>query len=455
MNKIKRWLKEKFTKNLGLKILSLVLSFILWVAVINVQDPVETRTFTNVPVTVIHEDAFISKDKLPEITEGDRITVSIKARRSICDAFTVDNIKAVADFEKVSLTDAVPIDVSIEGYTESEVEIIKGYNQVMKLALEDSRTKELRLKVVTSGTPANGYVVGEVVASPNMITVSGSETQINKVAEVVLNVDVNGAQKEMLATAKPQAYDAEGNLLSETKFNFSVEYASVKVPILKTKQIDIHVSYTGKPKALYEVEALSYQPSSVLIAGTDEELAKITGINAVINVNDKDSSFEENLLITDLLGDYYYSIKPVDEEYLAVSVTVKPYESKSLSISIPDVHVVGLKEGYTVKIEKIVPYTVSIEGPKEKLKSVSIADFTPYIDLTGYDKSGPAEIEISFSTLTDLYITGKARAVLKIEEPPTPTPVPEADTPDEDNTGNPAGEKTPEVTGAPIEETDR
>ena len=173
-------MKEKVTHNLGLKLLSIALASLLWLVVINSQDPVETRTFEDLPVTVINESALAAKDKIPEIVEGDTISVVVEARRSICEKLTKADIVAVADFEKISVTDAVPIEVSVNGYSERDVEIIRGMNQVMKLRLENTQTRDFRVKISTTGNAKEGYVIGDMVASPNMITLTGSSTRLVK-----------------------------------------------------------------------------------------------------------------------------------------------------------------------------------------------------------------------------------------------------------------------------------
>ena len=124
-------MKERVSHNFGLKLLSVMLAALLWLVVINSQDPVETVTFEDIPVTIINEEALTAKDKIPEVVEGDSVSVVVEARRSICDKLTKADIEAVADFEKVSVTDAVPIEVSVKGYSEREVEIVRGMNQVM------------------------------------------------------------------------------------------------------------------------------------------------------------------------------------------------------------------------------------------------------------------------------------------------------------------------------------
>ena len=73
-------MKEKVTHNFGLKLLSVGLAALLWLVVINSQDPVETVTFEDIPVTIINEASLVAKDKIPEIVEGDTIASSTMSR---------------------------------------------------------------------------------------------------------------------------------------------------------------------------------------------------------------------------------------------------------------------------------------------------------------------------------------------------------------------------------------
>ncbi|MCR5154944.1 MAG: hypothetical protein K6B75_08880 [Lachnospiraceae bacterium] len=131
--------KEKIIHNIGLKLLSIVLAFILWVVVINQQDPVETVTIKDIPVSVINEGSLTNLGYSYKINEGATITIEVEARRSITSNISSANVVATADFSKVSITNSVPIDISVTGYSESDVEIVKGLNQVMILEVEKKK----------------------------------------------------------------------------------------------------------------------------------------------------------------------------------------------------------------------------------------------------------------------------------------------------------------------------
>ena len=48
-------MQKRITKNLTLKILAFLIAVFLWLIVVNIDDPVYDKTFSNIPVQVTHE----------------------------------------------------------------------------------------------------------------------------------------------------------------------------------------------------------------------------------------------------------------------------------------------------------------------------------------------------------------------------------------------------------------
>lgn len=49
-------MQKRITKNLTLKILAFLIAVFLWLIVVNIDDPVDDKTFSNIPVQVTHEE---------------------------------------------------------------------------------------------------------------------------------------------------------------------------------------------------------------------------------------------------------------------------------------------------------------------------------------------------------------------------------------------------------------
>lgn len=408
-------MKEKLTSNIGLKVLSLLLATLLWLGVINSQDPLETVTFTDIPVTIINEEALTAKDKIPEVVEGGKVSVVIEARKKICDNLTRDNIVAVADFEKISLTGAVPIEVSVVGYSDREVEIIRGMNQMMKLRLEDLVTKDFRVKISAVGETASGYVIGDMVASPNMIRLTGSSTQISRIEEVVLLVNVDGLSSDSKATGVPVIYDISGEVVSLEKVTMNTDIVSVTIPVLPTKTVKIYVDTVGIPAEGYEVDMLSYQPETVTIAGEEEDLKELTAaLRYYCDVTGKSETIEQNIDISSLWNSNLKSLRLVDEEKLAITVTFKEYGEVSFEISEEDIEIENCPNGMAARIKSVIPKEVIIHGKEARLKRLSFKALAPYIDLSDYKKSGTYWIEVSFGNRMDFVVEDEILAEVEL-----------------------------------------
>ena len=436
-------MKEKVTHNIGLKLLSLGLAALLWLVVINSQDPVETKTFEDIAVTIINEDSLTAKDKIPEIVEGDTVSVVVEARRSICDKLTRADIVAVADFEKISVTDAVPIEVSVQNYNEREVEIVRGMNQVMKLRLEDSMTKDFRVKISTTGQTKEGYVIGDMVASPNMITLTGSSTQISKVKEVVLVVDVDNISKDSQSKGVPVIYDMNGDIVNSSKVTMSVGEVAVTIPVLKTKTVKIAVSTSGEPMTGYEVGNVSFQPDIVTIAGTISDLVLLgSSLHAYCDVTNQDGIVEENIDIASLWDESLESLRLVDEDKLAVTITLKEYDKKVFEVTPASVELRGLSEHLIGTIDFLYNTQVHVSGKEASIKDINLQKLAPYIELSTIEKAGSYTLPIVLENLGDLILEDVLLAVVEIEEIPDPEDSEDPENPNAINTnGNEIGKE--------------
>ena len=78
------------TKDVGLKILAFIFAFLLWLVVVNIDDPTQTRTFTSV-VTVTNGDVLKSAGKLYEIN-----CLAVAEGSSLSSQFLIDYLPVPA-----------------------------------------------------------------------------------------------------------------------------------------------------------------------------------------------------------------------------------------------------------------------------------------------------------------------------------------------------------------------
>ena len=108
---------HKFTDNLGLKIIAIIFAVFLWLIVVNLDNPVSTQTFSEVPVTIINEDIILSAGDTYQVLGEEKVSVVISATRQVRQKLTKEDIVATADIKEMDTsTGLVPIKISIPNY---------------------------------------------------------------------------------------------------------------------------------------------------------------------------------------------------------------------------------------------------------------------------------------------------------------------------------------------------
>ena len=91
-------LGKTLTNNIWLKVLALVLAFVLWVLVAQINNPVRTLTYNNVKVTLVGTDVLDAEGKVYQVLDNtDTAKVTVRAPESIISSITAADISAVAE----------------------------------------------------------------------------------------------------------------------------------------------------------------------------------------------------------------------------------------------------------------------------------------------------------------------------------------------------------------------
>ena len=79
-------MKERLTRNLDLKILAIVFAIILWLVVVNIDDPIKTQNFNGIEVQILNAQELESKGQCYEVLDNtDVVNVSVVGRRSVVE----------------------------------------------------------------------------------------------------------------------------------------------------------------------------------------------------------------------------------------------------------------------------------------------------------------------------------------------------------------------------------
>ena len=379
-------MKKKLMNNFGLKILSLGIAIIFWFVIINSQDPVENKTIKNVPVKMLNKEQVLEREKVLEVISGDTVDVEVEGRRSVLEQLTEAHIEATADLSEVSFMDTVLIKATVPGYP--DVKVLNSGENVMKLLFDDYVTKRFNFKVNTLGEPLDGYYVGDALPSPNIIRISGAKTVLDTIKEVLLEVDVSGRSVDFTTTAVPVVYDMNGDRIAASKLDMQTESEAitVNVPILASKEMKIRLNTVGELEEGYELltENIEFQPETVRVAGSKEDLEKLGYYLEVdVDLTGQTGIIEKNEQISSLLDDTLTSLRVVDDQMMAVKVTITPYVEREVDVPISSIELWNLGDGLTAELVQTENIKVSLKCKKARAQLITLDYLKPYVNLSG------------------------------------------------------------------------
>lgn len=376
-------MKNRILNHFGLKVMSLVIAIVVWVIVANVDDYKTTKQISGIEIEFVNGDAITEKNKVYEVPEGTTIDIVVKGRRSIVEELTSEDFKAVADLSKMSVTNAVTVEVSaISSYVGKDL-TISYTNNAVTIAVENKIEKQLPITVRADAEVAEGYAIRNKTATPNLITVRGAESVVNMIEEVVVDVDVTGANHNLTANAQPVFLDHSGEVIESTKFEYDVDEVAVSVEILQTKKLSVRVKTAGEVKDGYAIASVDYQPTSILVVGEAEDLAKVDEVLIDdIDVTDCSKDLETSVVIADYLPSGIALAD--DNEEVMIKVMIEAVEEKTLALEADDINIVGKDQSYQYTFTDSEGYSIKVRGLKDNLEKLKVTNLIPSIDVEGY-----------------------------------------------------------------------
>ena len=275
-------MQKRITKNLTLKILAFLIAVFLWLIVVNIDDPVDDKTFSNIPVQVTHEEVITDNNNTYQIVDNTQeVNVTVTAQRSVLDKIKAEDIQATADMKELTLRTQVPIEITIEGYA-GKYEKATANPRNLQIQIDEEAKNNFPITPTTTGTVRGGYEVGALKAVPEKVTLRGPKRIINSIAKVTAEADVSGLSEDETVEAKLVLYDANNNVIDQTLLanNLGKEGVSVEVELLQVKSVPIEVDTSDVSAAEgYKFGKITVEPQEVEITGDKTTLAGVSKIS--------------------------------------------------------------------------------------------------------------------------------------------------------------------------------
>ncbi|WP_051195025.1 YbbR-like domain-containing protein [Pseudobutyrivibrio ruminis] len=403
------------TKDVGLKILAFIFAFLLWLVVVNIDDPTQTRTFTAV-VTVTNGDVLKSSGKLYEIKDGiNTVSFRVTAKRSIIEKLSPSDFSAVADMNNLENEERIPVTIAAKSY--ANYITISSKQNYLYVVLEDEKTQRFVISAQTTGQVEEGLAVGTVTCSPTVLTVTGPEEVVSSISSVVATANITGVTSNFTESVIPKFYTERGEEVDAKELTLSVSTVSVSVTFSNTKAVDVVVKTSGTLSSDLTLESIKTDPSSVMIIGEASALNDVTSITipeSVINLSDLTGSFITTVDISSYLPEGV-SLADTSSSKVTITVLMAGETSSTVDVAADNIEFKNVPPGMKVTLNSS-DVKVNVFGTETALSGISAKNLKGFVDCSGLTAGEAQNAVLQFENIEGVTIQNTSVTVNVVED---------------------------------------
>ena len=441
-------MNKLLTENLPWKITSVILAFLLWLFVINTQNPIQPQEISgvNIVITGLNElesngynlknEKEIRNQQFKVVVTGPRLEIDKLIKDPKLITVTLSMEQYMQSLNGNSLTDSAnyTVKMDLDSYS---VSITEKKPQIDKVIIDKIEQKEQKVNYKISKELTDTYTLidDEIpVISPGKVTITGPKNDIDRVSEAQVHLESKDFSGEKLIANLPvRLYDAEGEEITTLKV--TPELVEVKLPIGSEKEVPVKLNYEGELREGLVLVNTIISPETVKVIGTPEKLSNIEEIQLEaidLSAIEKTDLIETNMKLPE-------GVMTLIGNKVRVSLEIEEKEELKYPIQTSeiDLEIIGLEEGLSYEV--LTPrIEVTLSAVPNRLLNYDKEDIKFKLDLSGYT-IGEYTLSLQVQTPPDITVVDKVINVdIKIDETeqenPEPTSTPEV---------------TPEITPVP------
>ncbi len=404
-------IKNFFSQEPLWKLFSLLVAIFMWMIVMNIINPTETKTF-QASVTLENMSSLIDKGYVisnPDTIEKYTFSVKVEGTRPALDELNKSenksNIKGKIDLSKVEVNDSDEFPKSYTVYVtpslpstiySNDYNIVSYYPISCEVEIDKLSTKEVPVEINTYGEPASGYLAANLQSEVEKVTLKGPASKIAAVEKASATVDISGAKDDITSVCELSAYDEENAVVEG--FTIEPESISVFVDIRKSYTVKINEPRTvGSLPEYLELLSVEWSPKSISVT-SDSETAPANIDLPALDLTEIRGSTTKVIDISDILESAELEASS-GQKKVTVTVNVGLTEGKEYTITSNMVSVTGLADGYEASLSDKV--TVEIGGNA----NINASSLAPSVDLSGLTE-GKYEVPLSLNVPSDAVVNG-------------------------------------------------
>lgn len=370
-------LTRSLIANLATLLLSLLLAVVIWVQAMQVEDPTIKRAL-QIPATFIGLPEDVTR--VSPASNNPPVLISYEGPTSIVTELTQEDFTAIIDLSDVPLGSDVSVPVAIQAEN-SQITLEDPVPGTIVVHLEKLVTRDIDVELEIRGDVARGHTMDTALIDPPVITVTGTESEVERLDFAQVTVFLNDDTQTRIETPQPLFYDRQGRVASVSGLQLSADQVEVTIPINESADFAnkvITADVIGQVAPGYRVLGVTVEPSSVLVTGRPTQLALPFRVQTEpIDITGLTETFQDQVSLILPEG---ISLDSVTE--ITVTVQIEPFSSTKI-YNLP-IELLGISEELDATIE---PDTLRVVlfGPSPVLDTLTEQEVRVSLDLFGLE----------------------------------------------------------------------
>ena len=264
-------LRALFQRNLPAKIIALAVAVVLWLFVMNEQNPQIEGSFT------------VAVD-LRNVPEGYKVTqteksVKLKVRgaRSFFVSAEPEGFKAYADLDGL---DSGEHEVKVKAVLPQGFELVDAQPETVSVTLDKIVRRAVRIDLIVTGSASAGYTVGKISQSANTTVIEGPESRVAEVDRVIGYVGLSGNRDDFTLQVPLTPINSDGKAVDDVELLARTVEVSVQLARgLTRKIVSVHPVLDDVLPEGFTLGEVQVEPTKIEIAGDAALISKVASID--------------------------------------------------------------------------------------------------------------------------------------------------------------------------------
>lgn len=373
----------------------LLLSFILWLYVSNVENPIRTSDLKGVSVELLNQEILNSSNWY--LSKNQNFSVDLKLEGKAKDIYSLkkDDFVLKADLNNYALKvgeNNIPVEIIS---APQDVTIKNRSVLTVKVNLEEGSEKTVKVRSNVKTTFKEGISKKSIKVSPESVKISGPESLVKNVDSVVLKGELLDISKDTSRNFNLVAVDSDGNEISGVQISESIGKLTVSVG--GSKQVKVNVVKQGMLPSNYTLKGINLSVESVNIIGDTDIIKSIHQIDTEpIDLSNITESQTVNVKLN--LPEGIYLMDNVSSITANIEVVKKEEDTNK----IVNKKIEGIKVELIDKVNTTLTYdvsniTVEVSGDSKEVSALTSENISATVSVAGIATAGEQEMPLNVS----------------------------------------------------------